>query len=83
MNDSLAALSDGTLEDLRGVFAKLRDDAAEPLIEAIAAAIRIVVFGCGREGLQMRGFAMRLFHMGRSIAVWGDMTTPPVGKGAC
>jgi 6-phospho-3-hexuloisomerase len=81
MNDSLAALSDGALEDLRGVFAKLRDDAAEPLIEAIAAAKRIVVFGCGREGLQMRGFAMRLFHMGRSIAVWGDMTTPPVGKG--
>ena len=29
----------------------------------------------------MRGFAMRLFHMGREVAVWGDMTTPPVGPG--
>ena len=29
----------------------------------------------------MRGFAMRLFHMGRDVAVWGDMTTPPVGTG--
>jgi 6-phospho-3-hexuloisomerase len=29
----------------------------------------------------MRGFAMRLFHMGRDVAVWGDMTTPPVGPG--
>ncbi len=42
---------------------------------------RIVVFGLGREGLQMRGFAMRLFHMGRNVAVWGDVTTPAVGPG--
>ena len=57
------------------------DDALDALIEAIVAAKRIVVFGLGREGLQMRGFAMRLFHMGRDVAVWGDMTTPPVGPG--
>ncbi len=24
---------------------------------------------------------MRLFHMGLDVAVWGDMTTPPVGPG--
>jgi 6-phospho-3-hexuloisomerase len=29
----------------------------------------------------MRGFAMRLFHMGRDVAVWGDMTTPALGPG--
>ena len=29
----------------------------------------------------MRGFAMRLFHMGRNVAVWGDMTTPEVSEG--
>ena len=50
-------------------------------IEAIVAAKRIVVFGLGREGLQMRGFAMRLFHMGRDVAVWGNMTTPALGEG--
>ena len=27
------------------------------------------------------GFAMRLYHMGLAVAVEGDMTTPPVGKG--
>ncbi len=54
---------------------------ADALVEAIVAAKRIVVFGCGREGLQMRGFAMRLFHAGRNVAVWGDMTMPPVGPG--
>ena len=29
----------------------------------------------------MRGFAMRLFHLGRSVAVWGDMTAPAVETG--
>ena len=81
MADTLRELSKGALNDLEGVFAKLPDDAADPLIEAIVAAKRIVVFGCGREGLQMRGFAMRLFHMGRDVSVWADMTTPPVGPG--
>ena len=81
MTQTLAELSKGALNDLARVFAQLPDDAADPLIEAIVGAKRIVLFGCGREGLQMRGFAMRLFHMGREVAVWGDMTTPPVGPG--
>jgi 6-phospho-3-hexuloisomerase len=79
--ETLSALSKGALNDLSRVFAALPDDSADALVEAIVGAKRIVVFGCGREGLQMRGFAMRLFHMGRDIAVWGDMTTPPVGPG--
>ncbi len=81
MVPTLTQLSKGALADLTGVFERLPDDAAAPLIEEIVAARRIVVFGCGREGLQMRGFAMRLFHMGRDVSVWGDMTTPPVGRG--
>ncbi len=81
MTESLTTLARGALADLAGVFAKVGDGAADGLIEEIARAKRIVLFGCGREGLQMRGFAMRLFHMGRAVAVWGDMTTPPVGPG--
>jgi 6-phospho-3-hexuloisomerase len=80
-NATLSELAKGALNDLGRVFARLPDAAADPLIEAIVGAKRIVLFGCGREGLQMRGFAMRLFHMGREVAVWGDMTTPPVGPG--
>lgn len=81
MADDLSVMSRGALADLAGVFERLPADAAAPLIEEIVAARRIVVFGCGREGLQMRGFAMRLFHMGRDVSVWGDMTTPAVEKG--
>ncbi len=81
MTESLRALAKGALNDLEGVFAVMPEDALDGLIEAIVAARRIVVFGLGREGLQMRGFAMRLFHMGRDVAVWGDMTAPAVGPG--
>ena len=81
MTETLAQLSKGALSDLAGVFAAMPENALDGLIEAIVAAKRIVVFGLGREGLQMRGFAMRLFHMGRDVAVWGDMTTPALGAG--
>ena len=81
MTETLTALARGALKDLEGVFAAMPDDALDGLIEEIVKAKRIVVFGLGREGLQMRGFAMRLFHMGRDVAVWGDMTAPAVGPG--
>ena len=48
MTESLASLSERALEDLRDVFARLPDDAADPLIEAIAAARHVVVYGCAR-----------------------------------
>ena len=81
MTESLARLSKGALNDLASVFAAMADNALDGLVEEIVKAKRIVVFGLGREGLQMRGFAMRLFHMGRDVAVWGDMTTPALGAG--
>jgi 6-phospho-3-hexuloisomerase len=77
----LTDLLRGALGDLNAVFERLPETAADGLIEEILAARRIVVYGCGREGLQMRGFAMRLFHLGREVSVWGDMTMPPVEAG--
>src|SRR5277367_5476561 len=81
MTESLRELGHAALADLGAVFDATPEGAFDGIIEEIVNAKRIVVFGLGREGLQMRGFAMRLFHMGRNVAVWGDMTTPEVGKG--
>lgn len=69
------------LQELSGVFGKLNDADVDRACRMIADARKIVVFGGGREKLQIMGFAMRLYHMGRDVAVEGDMTTPPVGKG--
>src|SRR4051794_24312477 len=81
MSDTINALAKGALADLDAVFQAMPENALDGLIEEIVNARRIVVFGLGREGLQMRGFAMRLFHMGHNVAVWGDMTAPAVTTG--
>ncbi len=78
---SLSELSSGALAELAQVFKRLPDDAADGLIDAIAESGRIAIYGCGREGLQMKGLAMRLFHLGLDVHMVGDMTTPPVGPG--
>ncbi len=81
MTDSPSALARGALTEIGEVFARLPDDAADGLIEAVLGARRMAVYGCGREGLQLRGFAMRLFHLGRDVHVVGDMTVPPLDEG--
>jgi 6-phospho-3-hexuloisomerase len=78
---SLMTLYQTALRELAVVFEHLNDVEVERLLDAIIAANRIVVFGGGRERLQIMGFAMRLYHMGLNVAVEGDMTTPPVGPG--
>jgi 6-phospho-3-hexuloisomerase len=67
------------LGDLATVFERLAPGAEDGLVDAIVAAKRIALYGAGREGLQIDGFAMRLAHMGRDAHLVGDMTTPPVG----
>ena len=58
------------------------DDAAvDRACRMIAEARSVIVYGCGRERLQIMGFAMRLFHLGLKVSVAGDVTTPPAGTG--
>ena len=77
----MTSLYNTALAELKTVFDKIDDVAVDHAIDLIAKAKTIVVFGGGRERLQIMGFAMRLYHMGLKVAVEGDMTTPPVGKG--
>ena len=69
------------VDELAAVFDRVDADAVDTAVARIAAARTVAVFGGGREGLQIRGFAMRLFHLGRRVAVVGDMTTPAIGPG--
>ena len=77
----MTSLYRAALEELGAVFDRVDDAAVDKAVDMIAEANKIVVFGGGREKLQIMGFAMRLYHMGLKAAVEGDMTTPPVGKG--
>jgi 6-phospho-3-hexuloisomerase len=79
--DRMTDLYQGAVMEMAAVFRRLNDADVDRACSMIADARTVVVFGGGRERLQIMGFAMRLYHMGRSVAVEGDMTTPPVGKG--
>ena len=63
-------------------FAATMDDAAlDPTVEAVVGARRMMLFGCGREGLMMRALAMRLHHLGLEVCMQGDMNAFPLGSG--
>ncbi|MDX8522337.1 6-phospho-3-hexuloisomerase [Mesorhizobium dulcispinae] len=69
------------MDELGAVVRRIDDGRVDTACAMLAGAGKIVVYGCGREALQVKGFAMRLFHLGLPVAVVGDMTTPPLGKG--
>jgi len=69
------------LGELAAVFERIDHQEIVRAVDWIAAANRIALYGVGREGLQIKGFAMRLFHLGLKASVVGDMTTPHLGHG--
>lgn len=69
------------LDELGAVLGRIDDRSVDAACRLLAGAGRIGVHGCGREALQLNGFAMRLFHLGLPVAVVGDMTMPPLGAG--
>jgi 6-phospho-3-hexuloisomerase len=77
----MTSLYHAALGDLSRVFDRIDQAAVERAVDEIAAAKSIALYGVGREGLQIKGLAMRLFHLGRKAAVVGDMTAPHLGAG--
>ena len=67
--------------ELAAVAERMDESALEPAVAAIAGADRIMLYGCGREGLMMRALAMRLHHMGLTVCMQGDMSAFPLGPG--
>jgi 6-phospho-3-hexuloisomerase len=53
----------------------------EAACQAIAGAQGVMLYGCGREGVMLRAFAMRLHHLGLRVCMQGDMTAFPLGVG--
>jgi 6-phospho-3-hexuloisomerase len=68
-------------QELGGVLAQITPEMAETLIKEVEAAPRI--FGCasGRSGFILRGFLMRLMHLGFTVYFVGETTTPRISPG--
>lgn len=63
-------------EELGETLSRIDLVQVERLVDAIATAKSVYVAGAGRSLLMLRGFAMRLMHLGLSAHVVGDVTTP-------
>lgn len=69
------------VEENRTVLQKIDFNEVKVLMDEIDKAKTIQLYAMGRMGLSMRGFAMRLKHMGYNAYIVYDTITPCIGKG--
>lgn len=81
MTQAGSQMFETALGELGAVLARIDEGEVDAACAMLAGAGKIVVYGCGREALQVKGFAMRLYHLGLPVSVVGDMTTPPLATG--
>ena len=69
-------ISISAAEELRSLLKRIDESQIERLYSCIVWAEKIFVAGAGRSLLMLRGFAMRLMHLGFKSYVVGDTITP-------
>ncbi|MEW2294728.1 6-phospho-3-hexuloisomerase [Streptomyces sp. NPDC006743] len=69
------------VRELDALLSHVDERVCSDLVAAIRDADRIFVAGAGRSKLSAEGFAMRLMHLGLTVHVAGDSTTPAAGPG--
>ncbi|MCK5660134.1 MAG: 6-phospho-3-hexuloisomerase [Methanosarcinales archaeon] len=67
-------------DHLAMVASSLDEDDVDTLISSIINANSVFLMGAGRSGLVAKAFAMRLMHLGISVYVVGETTTPAVNS---
>ena len=66
------------VENLNEVVKMLDREAIKHMLQNILEGERVFVMGAGRSGLVAKAFAMRLMHLGFTVYVVGETTTPAV-----
>lgn len=69
------------LGEIDQVLSILNEADVEQFAEEILQAKKIVVCGAGRVGMAVRGFGMRLGHLGLRAFTLGDSTVPGISNG--
>ncbi|MDP9937690.1 6-phospho-3-hexuloisomerase [Paenarthrobacter nicotinovorans] len=80
-SDSVADNASLILDELSRVASGLDYGQLARLAEKVSAAERVFLAGAGRSGLVLRMAAMRLMHLGLTVHVAGDTTTPAITEG--
>jgi 6-phospho-3-hexuloisomerase len=68
------------VENINEVIKLLDREDIKSMLQKILEGDRIFVMGAGRSGLVAKAFAMRLMHLGFTVYVVGETTTPAVGQ---
>ncbi len=81
MSRTLQTILDTVASESSALLRQVDAEKAEAAAQAIVSAPRIYCAGAGRSALAIRGFAMRLMHLGLQSYVAGDVTTPAIRSG--
>jgi 6-phospho-3-hexuloisomerase len=64
--------------NLNEIVDRLDKEAIKAMVQKILESESVFLMGAGRSGLVAKAFAMRLMHLGFSVYVVGETTTPSV-----
>ncbi len=64
------------LSEIEHVLSEVDEAQVDAFADHLLAAPRVFVTGEGRSGLMAKAFAMRLMHLGLTVYVVGETTTP-------
>ncbi len=71
----------GIINRLEEIIGQISEQEFQSLSEDIGTATHVALFGVGREGLVIKAFAMRLYHLGINVSVVGEMVCQPLNPG--
>ncbi|MEU2021346.1 6-phospho-3-hexuloisomerase [Streptomyces sp. NPDC016469] len=67
------------IREVEALLTQADEEEAQALAAAIRSARRVFVLGMGRSKMAVDAFAMRLMHLGYSVHIAADATTPAIG----
>src|SRR5512140_1965311 len=77
-NDQMDSVVERVLEELSDCVHRVPAERLAHAGALIESSSRIFVAGAGRSGLCMKAFGMRLMHLGKTVPVAGETTTPSI-----
>ncbi|MGX8851772.1 6-phospho-3-hexuloisomerase [Amedibacillus sp. YH-ame10] len=73
---SVKQYTNAIVDELKYNAQYLEDTQLTKLVDAIQEARHIFTAGAGRSGVAMKGFTNRLMHLGLSISMFGEISSP-------
>lgn len=80
-SDDIARNLSLVTDEISDTVAKVDGQQMASLADHLVKANRVFVAGAGRSGLSLRMAAMRLMHLGMTVHIAGDTTTPAISSG--